>query len=267
MPSFGPPSQLREACLYALSSGGKRYRPVIVLMVAKALGFGADCRFAALCIELFHTASLVVDDLPAMDDDDFRRSKPSVHKKFGVGVALLVSYALISAGYACIEKNSSGLAMSPQPFADRAQTIGMLALESATFNTGLNGATGGQFLDVLPPDLSKETVLEIFHKKTTSLFEIAFVFGWLFGGGDPLLLPKIKKAASHFGLAFQLADDLGDREQDVKNGRAINYANLFGETEAANLLHQELNAFISEMTSLDIYTQDFEVLVKEIIPK
>lgn len=260
---FGPPSHLLSACLYALSSGGKRYRPVIVLMMTKALGLDADSRFAALCIELFHTASLVVDDLPAMDDDDLRRSKPSVHKKFGEGMALLVSYALIAEGYGSIQKNAALLAASSLPFADRAAEIGMLVLENATFNTGLNGATGGQFLDISPPNLSKETILDIIHKKTTSLFEISFVCGWLFGGGDVSQLPKVKKVASHFGLAFQLADDLGDREQDIKNGRTINYANLFGEAPAKELFHVELSSFISEMQALGIYTKDFQALVDE----
>src|SRR5271156_3490863 len=86
MAALGPRNKLRDACEYALMNGGKRMRPAIVLMMAKALGYGADVSQAALCIEYFHTASLVADDLPCMDDDDIRRNKPSIHKKYGEAV-------------------------------------------------------------------------------------------------------------------------------------------------------------------------------------
>ena len=88
---LGPKSPLRDACAYALATGGKRVRPALVLMIADALNEGADASYAALAIEFFHTASLVADDMPSMDDDDFRRDKPSVHKQFGEGAALLVT--------------------------------------------------------------------------------------------------------------------------------------------------------------------------------
>src|ERR1700733_960225 len=103
---IGPKSSIRDACEYALTSGGKRIRPAIVLMVNKSLGFGVDATYAALATEFFHTASLVVDDLPSMDDDDERRDRPSTHKVFGEAAALLTSYALISAGYMSLAKNA-----------------------------------------------------------------------------------------------------------------------------------------------------------------
>jgi geranylgeranyl diphosphate synthase type II len=104
LPAFGPKSKLRDACEYALMNGGKRLRPAIVFMTAEALGFEVDVTQAALSIEYFHTASLVADDLPCMDDDDERRSKPSVHKAFGESEAILVSYALIAQCSGCLEK-------------------------------------------------------------------------------------------------------------------------------------------------------------------
>ena len=252
LPLFGDKTLLRDACEYALSTGGKRFRPSLVLMIAKALGSKGDAMFSALGIEFFHTASLVADDLPSMDDDDERRHQPSVHKKFGEGVALLVSYALIAAGYECISKNVEVIKNSGLPFADQSDHIGMLALENATYNTGLNGATGGQFLDIAPPDLSLETLKEIIHKKTSSLFEISFVFGWLFGGGDLQRLGDVKQAASHFGLAFQIADDLGDMEQDVKNERLVNIGNVFGKEEALKMFHGEHEAFLLKIKDLGI---------------
>lgn len=252
LPVFGEKSPLRDACEYALSTGGKRFRPLLVLMIAKALGSNADPMFAAMGVEFFHTASLVADDLPSMDDDDERRDQPSVHKKFGEGVALLVSYALIAAGYECIAKNAEVIRNSGLPFSDRSDRIGMLALENATYNTGLKGATGGQFLDVSPPDLSVETLKEIIHKKTSSLFEISFVFGWLFGGGDLDKLDLVKEAASHFGLAFQIADDLGDMVQDVENKRLVNMANILGKEEAIKMFHGEHEAFLLKVKELGL---------------
>ena len=95
---LGGATKLREACEYALTNGGKRFRPILLMMTAKAANGSVDVGYAALAVELFHTASLVADDLPCMDNDDMRRDKPSLHKVYGEGVALLVTYALIAAG-------------------------------------------------------------------------------------------------------------------------------------------------------------------------
>lgn len=240
-PQTGP---LKEACEYALLNGGKRFRPTLVFMIAEALNQNKDVTHAALAIEYFHTASLIADDLPCMDDDDERRNKPTVHKKYGEAIALLASYALIAEGYGAIAENGSRKE-------DGFERI-VLALENATFNTGLSGATGGQFLDIFPPDLSMETIREVIHKKTISLFEIAFVFGWLFGGGDIDKLPRVKACASHFGMAFQVADDLGDVEQDLKNGRKINMAGVFGTDIAKHHFFDEIAGYRSVLTELQI---------------
>lgn len=261
LPLFGPQTKLREACEYSLINGGKRVRPAVALMVSKALGLGGDVSHAALAVEYFHTASLVVDDLPCMDDDDERRCKPSVHKAFGEPMALLVSYALIAEGYGSIAKNTQSLKHSKAPHASYAETIGMMVLENAAYNTGMQGATGGQFLDLSPPDLSWPTLREIIHKKTVSLFEIAFVAGWLFGGGSPNQMNLVKKAASHFGTAFQIADDMGDVEQDQKNERQVNVAAIFGIEVAERIHRDEVEGYLSVLKELNIYTPDLSTLI------
>lgn len=253
---LGEKTKLRDACEYALTNGGKRFRPSLVLMLSKALGNKCDVSLAALSIELFHTASLVADDMPSMDDDDERRNTPSTHKVFGEAAALLVTYALISSGYECIAKNSQVINNSGVTFSARGDLICRLALENATFNTGLSGATGGQYLDIFPSDLSLPTIREVIHKKTVTLFEISFVFGWLFGGGDIDLLDKVKQAASHFGMAFQIADDLGDMEQDIKNGRQVNMANILGKEEATKLFHVELSGYREIINGLPLERQE-----------
>jgi len=251
---------LREACEYALLNGGKRFRPALVLMIADALRSENDVSSAALAVEYFHTASLVADDLPCMDDDDERRNKPSVHKVYGEAIALLASYALIAEGFAGISTCVN--ALKKKNYHSRASwdAIGMLALENASFNTGLQGATGGQFLDIFPPDLALASLREILHKKTVSLFEISFVFGWLFGGGNPEALPAVKQAASHFGMAFQIADDLGDVEQDAANGRKVNVANVFGIKAAQQMFHEEIRGYRETLKILGLTSKEMQDL-------
>lgn len=240
---MGPKTILQEACAYSLLNGGKRFRPSIVFIVAKSLDNNADVSEAALGVEFLHTASLIADDLPCMDNDDQRRNKPSLHKAFNEPIALLASYALISEGYACLAKNAQIIKNSNISYSKDADLIGQIALENVSHNTGILGATGGQYLDLNPPDLTLETLCEIIFKKTVTLFEISFVLGWIFGGGDLNQLHLVKKAAEHFGIAFQIVDDLEDMEQDIANQRPINLANAYGEQKAKTLLASEIKAF------------------------
>ncbi|MEC7840257.1 MAG: polyprenyl synthetase family protein [Chlamydiota bacterium] len=267
IPNFGPETPIRKACEYALLNGGKRFRPVITLMVAEALNKNADVMQAALTVEYFHTASLVADDLPCMDDDDDRRNQPALHKAFGEGMALLVTYALIAEGYRCLYTNAASLANSSLPHANEHEKICLLALENATQNTGLCGATGGQFMDICPPDLSLETIKEIIHKKTTTLFEISFVLGWLYGGGDIKKIDILKRAAKHFGLAFQIADDIGDIDQDITNERSVNVATLFGLEEAKKMFHEETEGYLNALEELEIKSSNLQTLIKTLLPE
>ncbi len=255
---FGPPSPVCEACVYTLKSGGKRFRPTIVLMVADALKSKNTTVPAALAIEYFHTASLVADDLPCMDDDDVRRNQPSTHKKYGESIALLASYALIAEGYRKIAENIA--------LANLTNRLAAILLECASINTGLYGATGGQFLDIQPPNLSLETLRDIIHKKTVSLFEIAFVFGWLFGGGSLEKLPHVKKLASHFGCAFQIADDIEDVEADALSGRRVNVAGVFGVEKAQQLLKEEAQGYLKMLATLGIESTPLKNLINPFNP-
>jgi geranylgeranyl diphosphate synthase type II len=259
--SLGPSTPLREACEYALRNGGKRFRPALVLMINKALGYHVDVSQAALAIEFFHTASLIADDLPCMDDDDVRRNKATTHKVFGESVALLATYALIAAGYQCLVKSAEALKGTDHPLAHQTDHLCVLALENAAFNTGIFGATGGQYLDIAPPDLKLATLRDVIHKKTVTLFEISFVFGWLFGGGDLDKLPLVKQAASHFGMAFQIADDIDDMEQDLAHDHPLNLANQFGKEAAIQMFHEEINQFQRIQKELKLDSPDINSLM------
>ena len=257
---LGPKNHLRDACEYALLNGGKRFRPALVLMIAKTLGYDIDVFQAAMGIEFFHTASLIADDLPCMDNDDERRNKPTVHRVYGESVALLATYALISAGYACLARNARMIKHSSHPFAQHSDHLCVLALENATYNTGLCGASGGQFLDLDPPNLSLAILQEVIHKKTVTLFEISFVLGWLFGGGELTQLDLVKKSAAHFGMAFQIADDLDDMAQDLAHHHSLNIANVIGKERAKQMFHEEMKHFNQTQADLKLNQGDLHAL-------
>lgn len=258
IPRLGPAGPLRDACAYALLGKGKRVRPALVLMLAEALGRKEDAMQAALAIEFFHTASLIADDLPCMDNAVERRGQPALHCVYGEATALLATYALIAAGYGAIAENSRLMLLD-----DKGQRC-MLALEQVSRNTGLYGATGGQFSDLSLEAPSLSSVQEVLHQKTVTLFESAFVLGWLFGGGEIHALEKVKAIAGHFGMAFQIADDLEDQEEDRLQSRQANLALWLGEAGARVRLAQELTAFRHQLSSLDLEQSSVWALADEI---
>lgn len=256
--SFGEKNKLRDACEYALTTGGKRLRPMVVYLVAEALGHGLDVSDSALSVEFFHTASLIVDDLPCMDNDDERRSKPSLHKVFGESIALLSSYAMITAAFERIQKNALKMRQSGMPhsvFADRACVLG---LESAARCSGILGATGGQFLDLYPPQTNLETLKRLIYQKTVTLFEVSFTLGWIFGGGELSRLEEVAKAAYHMGMAFQIADDIGDTHQDEKKPSVVNLAQFLGRDRTLGLFDEEMKQLREQLERLQLLTPSFE---------
>lgn len=246
---MGPPSRLREACEYAVLSGGKRLRPMLVLCTAAALGKD-DVMPVALSVEYFHTASLIADDLPCMDDDDMRRSRPSLHRVFGEGVALLASYTLIAAGYGGLCRDSG-------------KRAGVVAcgLEAVTRCAGLRGATHGQYLDLFPPRHDVETALQIIREKTTTLFEIALVLGWLYGGGEGGQLEAVRRSAQQLGMAFQIADDMDDAQQDARRGDSLNVVHLVGWARAREMFEAEMAGLERSWQELGLWTEPFQVFV------
>ncbi len=246
-PCFG--SVPADAIEYAIKNGGKRFRPAIVYLVADAIGKNQDVSDVALAVEYFHTASLIADDLPCMDDDDVRRDQPSVHKVYPESTAILASYALISAAYDRIRLNGQKLNLEP---------LIPIAIENAALNAGSLGACGGQYLDLFPGELNEEIILEVMDKKTGTFFELSFVLGWLFGGGESAALELVKKTARHFGRAFQISDDFLDLQQD--EGK-VNFPALVGVEKAARVLSDELFALKEALKKLRLATPELLTLV------
>ncbi len=256
---MGKKNPLRDACEYALLNEGKRFRPLIVMLMAKCLNKNHDVIDAALACEFFHTASLIADDLPCMDDEKLRRCKPALHLIFGESTAILVSYALISAGYELICKNTK--ALEKRLSKEECNNLCVIAIGIVSKYAGINGATGGQFLDLFAEGNSLDTIIEIIYKKTISLFEISFSLGWIFGGGDLTKLSLVKKCSYHFGMAFQIADDINDFEDDLTKNKQLNVAVALGKEKAQDQFMKEIAKTKEIMKELNIFCLEFINLI------
>ena len=197
-----PQKQLFEAMEYSLLAGGKRLRPVFAFEFCRLCGrdWQAAAPFAA-AVEMIHTYSLIHDDLPSMDNDDFRRGRPTNHKVYGEAMAILAGDALLTDAFAV-----ASTAQLPEP-ADMAFAIAMLS-ECA----GSLGMVGGQVLDILAEEreCTEEDVLAIQDRKTGALINAACVLGTVAGGGSEEQVQAAAKFAAGLGLAFQIRDDMLD---------------------------------------------------------
>lgn len=265
--NFGAPNRLRDGCRYALLSGGKRWRPIFAMAISKSLGVELDPR-AAVGLECIHAASLIIDDSPVFDNDAVRRGKPALHMVFGETVAQLVAVSLVAAAFrlmAC-SMEDSGL-----PDANRR---GMILIRLIADNMGALGATGGQFLDSCPGGTHPAAVRDALkHKppnplelqkilalKTATFFEMAMVTGWVLGGGDLEKLGASRSMGGHFGLAFQIADDFSDLEQDLFKSKAtglpsMNYVLNFGPRQATEVFVKNIKGFVEEATALGVFSE------------
>ena len=207
-----PQDRLFNAMTYSLRAGGKRLRPFLVYQFCAACaGREEDADKAALAIELIHTYSLIHDDLPAMDDDDYRRGRLTNHKVYGEAMAILAGDGLLTDAFAT-------LASAPLP-ADRLVTAVLLLSSEA----GPWGMVGGQALDMLSEEreLTEEEVIAIQTRKTGALIRAACELGVICGGGTAEQLEAARKYADGVGLAFQIRDDVLDVIGDAaKLGKA-----------------------------------------------
>jgi geranylgeranyl diphosphate synthase type II len=199
-PPPGVDDQLAAAMRYTFEAGGKRLRPFLVLACCRVCGGNeASAMPAAVAIECVHTFSLIHDDLPAMDDDDLRRGKPTNHKVFGEAMALLAGDALLTLAFEILARYADP---------DRAP----LMIRTLSQGTGWQGMIGGQVADVLgeklPPD--RQRVEYIHRHKTACLLEASCRLGAIAAGATEGQLASLSAYGSHLGLAFQIADDLLD---------------------------------------------------------
>lgn len=195
-----PPETLHKAMRYSVFAGGKRLRPALVLAAAEAVGGSReDAAPAACAVELIHTYSLIHDDLPAMDDDDLRRGRPTCHKVFGEALAILAGDGLLTYAF-------ETLAKSPRPEA----VAGIVS--AVACGAGTRGMVGGQVLDLEAEGKpATETSVRAIHAwKTAALITACCEAGALSGRATPKECAYLKTYGQNIGLAFQIVDDILD---------------------------------------------------------
>lgn len=223
---FGRAGRLRGACEYALLSGKpKRFRAALTYMVAEALGHGLDVSAAAAAVECFHSSSLIVDDMPCMDNDDYRRGVPTCHRAFDESTALLASYGMYAAGFELIMQNVKSFSQSGSPLSSQWGIICTLAIQKTSESMGNKGIISGQYNDLTLLKPSEEGLLQLYRDKTGALIDLSLSLGWLFGGGNTDQFSLMRELAIPICYLFQLMDDLEDAHhnsvKDHMNGVVI----------------------------------------------
>ena len=199
-----PPERLHRAMRYSLMAGGKRLRPILVLAAGESFGAATDDLMPAACaIEMIHTYSLIHDDLPAMDDDDLRRGRPTCHKAFDEATAILAGDALLTQAFGVLSADAPHLSAGRQ-----VRVIREISNAAST----IDGMIGGQIADIenegKPVD---EATLEYIHRsKTGALLTAPVVVGGILAGVNEPELDKLRAYGQRIGLAFQIADDILD---------------------------------------------------------
>ncbi len=207
-PSAGkPPQALDRAMRYSLFSGGKRIRPILALASAEALGAQLEPVLPFACgLEMIHAYSLIHDDLPAMDDDDLRRGKPTSHVVFGEGMAILAGDGLLTEAFRVMAEGALAVPRRGQ--------AALQALREVASAAGAGGMVGGQVLD-LEAERKKPTraVVEAIHtRKTGAMIRAAVRVGGLLGGATPRQYESLDHYGTAIGLVFQVTDDILDIE-------------------------------------------------------
>ena len=226
-PEESPPSIIHKAMRYSVFGGGKRIRPILTLATAELFRRDTESVIKTACgIELIHTFSLIHDDLPCIDNDDFRRGKPSSHKVFGEAIALLAGDALLVSGFDLITKNSEVKEIKKQSI--------LKVIKETSFYIGTENMLGGQVEDISlkNEDVTKADLTNLYMKKTVALISLSVRAGAILSGANQRQLRALTKYGENIGLAFQIIDDMLDIMQDQRDAGKPNYANIFGIKES-----------------------------------
>lgn len=245
------PEILFKSMQYSLESEGKRLRPILCLAGCDLGGGDPTLAIPTACaLEMLHTASLIHDDLPAMDNDDLRRGKPANHKVFGEGIALLAGDALLSYALEFILINTQ------QVPADRLLRV----MHTLINRVGISGLAGGQAVDIESEgreEIDLETVEFIHSRKTGSLIDAAMVTGATLAGADEGTIARLSRYARKVGIAFQIVDDvldvvgtsqqLGKTPNKDERSRKATYPRLFGVEGSMRRARELIDSAKAEM--------------------
>jgi geranylgeranyl diphosphate synthase type II len=257
---------------YSLFAGGKRLRPILCIAASEAVGGEAAQAMPVACaLELIHTYSLIHDDLPAMDDDDLRRGRPSNHKVFGDAVAILAGDGLLTYAFQLMasaeraERIESGLML---------QVIGRIAVAA-----GYEGMVGGQAVDIQSEGKRVElSTVEFIHThKTADLIAASLAAGALLGGGDKVQVAALTTYGQKIGLAFQISDDVLDIEgdtaslgkpsgSDLQKGK-VTYPAVVGMETSKDRQRELVDSAVSSLKEFDKRADPLRLIARYIIER
>jgi len=252
------PEKIYESMRYSLLAGGKRVRPLLCIAACELVGGTEELAMPTACaLEMIHTMSLIHDDLPCIDNDDLRRGKPTNHKVFGQGTAVLGGDALLSFAFEHIAASTR-------------KTVGtdriLRVVSELGRATGAEGIMGGQVVDIASegdPSIDLHTLEWIHSHKTGMLLECSVVCGAIIGGASEDEIERVRRYARSVGLLFQVVDDILDvtksseelgktAGKDLISDKAT-YAKLMGLERAKEFAHELLNRAKEELSWLDPY--------------
>ena len=266
------PASLHQAMRYSIFAGGKRIRPLLVIAACEAVGgVLTDVLPAACALEMIHTYSLIHDDLPAMDDDDYRRGRLTNHKVFGEATAILAGDALLTQAFILLAAEAPGESVSA---AERLRLLQIIATAAGSL-----GMVGGQVVDMESETKSVELpIIEYIHThKTGALILASLQAGAILGGADSRAFAALTRYGECAGLAFQIADDILDivGEQsllgkdigsDVQRGKAT-YPALLGLAESRRRAEELRDLAIAALAPLGTEAEPLRALVSFIVDR
>ncbi|MEI2579649.1 geranylgeranyl diphosphate synthase CrtE [Scytonema sp. PRP1] len=245
------PEKIYEAMRYSLLAGGKRLRPILCLATCEMVGGTIEMALATACaVEMIHTMSLIHDDLPAMDNDDYRRGKLTNHKVYGEDIAILAGDGLLAYAFEYVVTHTQNV-----PLERVVQVIAHLGRA-----TGATGLVGGQVLDLESEgktDISLETLSFIHSHKTGALLEACVVSGGILGGASSEDVQRLSRYSQNIGLAFQIIDDilditatceqLGKTAGKDQKAQKVTYPSLWGLEESKQKAQQLIEDACAEL--------------------
>lgn len=264
------PDVIYKAVRYSVLDGGKRLRPVLCLAACEAVGGQAESALPTACaIEFIHAFSLIHDDLPALDNDDYRRGKPTNHKVFGEAMAVLAGDLLIALAFETITGRTRDVP---------AATVLEVARRVASA-TGAGGMVVGQVADMISEGKRVDMdTLDFIHKnKTGALIEASVVSGGMLGGGAPEQIKALSVFGQKIGLAFQITDDIldivGDQKQlgkpvgsDLRNEKTT-YPSLYGLDKSKKLAFQAANEAVGALSIFDFSANPLRLIAKFVVER
>ena len=252
---------LFQAMRHAVLSGGKRFRPILVLSSGECFDVSQATLLPFACaLELIHNYSLIHDDLPSMDNDDFRRGKPSCHKAYGEAIALLAGDGLLTLAFEVL-----ALAPLEEELLERKNQVIMDIGKLA----GIDGMIGGQFMDITlsPEEITEEEFEELILKKTGALFIASVKMGAILGKASPSELNAMVDYGRNLGIAFQIRDDILDSasESQKPHSPQLNYVSLFGREKAERSLENFVNAAQKTLDEAALESDELRYLASKLL--